>query len=154
MFSSAEIGNDIGIQLKKQIKESIGVANIEEIAKRFGDILGVEAEPENGMVEASKPRDLEVTVQGRPFKSELSMEIHFESLEEDGTALNHAEIVLLPEEVPDFTIALGKNELPISALHNHWLFAEPSIMYLHVQSIEKPEEFAQKLANSFKALKK
>lgn len=130
------------------------MANIDEIAKRFGEILGVEATPSEGMVEAPIPRNLEVTVQGRPFKSELEMEIHFEALEEDGTALNHAEIVLLPEEVPDFTIALGKNELPISALHNHWLYAEPSIMYLHVQSVEKPEDFAQKLANSFKVLKK
>ncbi|RNF40373.1 DUF1259 domain-containing protein [Planococcus salinus] len=130
------------------------MADIEKIAKRFGEILGVEAEPEDGMVEASKPRNLDVKVQGRPFRSETSMEIHFESLEEDGTALNHAEIVLLPEEIPDFTAALGKNNLPISALHNHWLFAEPSIMYLHVQSVEKPEEFAQKLADSFKVLKK
>ncbi|MFC3212641.1 DUF1259 domain-containing protein [Planomicrobium okeanokoites] len=132
------------------------MSKLEETAKRFGDILGVEAEADadKGMVEAPKPRDLEVTVQGRPFKSELSMEIHFEALEDDGTALNHAEIVLLPEEVPDFTRALGKNDLTISALHNHWLYAEPAIMYLHVQSVEKPEDFATKLAASFKALKK
>lgn len=127
--------------------------NIEEIAKRFGEILGAETEASDGIAEASKPRNLEVTVQGRPFRSELSMEIHFESLEDDGTALNHAEIVLLPEEVPDFTRALGKNDLTISALHNHWLFAEPSIKYLHVQSVERPEEFAQKLAESLKVLK-
>ena len=129
------------------------MSNIEEIAKRFGEILGAETEASDGIAEASKPRDLDVTVQGRPFRSELSMEIHFESLEEDGTALNHAEIVLLPEEIPDFTRALGKNDLTISALHNHWLFAEPSIKYLHVQSVEKPEEFARKLAESLKVLK-
>lgn len=130
------------------------MSNIEEIAKRFGDILGAEAEVEEGMAEIEKERDLDVTVQGRPFKSELSMEIHFESLADDGTALNHAEIVVLPEEIPDFTRALGKNDLTITALHNHWLFAEPNIKYLHVQSVEKPEEFAQKLADSIKVLKK
>ncbi|SDZ86555.1 protein of unknown function [Thalassobacillus cyri] len=129
------------------------MANIEEIAKKFGEILDVEVEIEDEMVEAEKERDLDVTVQGRPFKSELSMEIHFESLEDDGTALNHAEIVLLPEEIPEYTKALGKNDLTITALHNHWLFAEPSIKYLHVQSVEKPEEFAQKLANANEVLK-
>ncbi|SDL89673.1 DUF1259 domain-containing protein [Sediminibacillus halophilus] len=127
--------------------------DIQEIAKTFGDILGVEAEVEDGMCEAEKERDLDVTVQGRPFKSELSMEIHFESLEEDGTALNHAEIVVLPEEIPEFTRTLGKNDLTITALHNHWLFAEPNIKYLHVQSVEKPEIFAQKLSNAISVLK-
>ncbi|SFE97601.1 DUF1259 domain-containing protein [Alteribacillus iranensis] len=128
------------------------MADIENIAKRFGEILGAEAEAEDGMGEVEIERDLDVTVQGRPFKSELSMEIHFESLEKDGTALNHAEIVLLPEEIPEYTRALGKNDLTITALHNHWLFAEPNIMYLHVQSVEKPEEFAKKLAAANKTL--
>ncbi|WP_077622827.1 DUF1259 domain-containing protein [Sediminibacillus massiliensis] len=128
--------------------------NINELAKNFGDILNAEPEVENGMCEVEIERDLDVTVQGRPFKSELSMEIHFESLEDDGTALNHAEIVVLPEEIPEFTRTLGKNDLTVTALHNHWLFAEPSIKYLHVQSVEKPEEFAQKLAESIKVLKK
>ncbi|MFC4558168.1 DUF1259 domain-containing protein [Virgibacillus kekensis] len=130
------------------------MADINKIAEKFGEILDVETEVEDGMCEAEKDRDLDVTVQGRPFKSELSMEIHFEALEDDGRALNHAEIVLLPDEVPEYTKALGKNNLTISALHNHWLFAEPSIKYLHVQSVEKPEEFAQKLANANKVLKK
>lgn len=129
------------------------MADLERIAKRFGEILDAEVSTEDGMGAVEKERDLDVTVQGRPFKSELSMEIHFEALEEDGTALNHAEIVLLPEEIPDFTRALGKNDLTITALHNHWLFAEPSIKYLHVQSVEKPEDFAQKLADSIKVLK-
>ncbi|SFK32926.1 protein of unknown function [Halobacillus dabanensis] len=128
------------------------MADLESIAQRFGEILDAEVSTEDGMGAVEKERDLDVTVQGRPFKSELSMEIHFEALEEDGTALNHAEIVLLPEEVPDFTRALGKNDLTITALHNHWLFAEPNIKYLHVQSVEKPEGFAQKLADSIKVL--
>ncbi|MFC3039983.1 DUF1259 domain-containing protein [Virgibacillus xinjiangensis] len=129
------------------------MADVKSIAKKFGEILDAEASVEEGMGAVEKERDLDVTVQGRPFKSELSMEIHFEAVDEEGIALNHAEIVLLPEEIPDFTRALGKNDLTISALHNHWLFAEPSIKYLHVQSVEKPEEFAQKLADSIKVLK-
>lgn len=128
------------------------MAGIEDIAKKFGEILGAEPEVEDGMIEIEKERDLDVKVQGRPFKSELKMEIHSESLEEDGTALNHAEIVVLPEEIPDFTRALGKNDLTITALHNHWLFAEPNIKYLHVQSVEEPEMFAKKLAESIKVL--
>lgn len=131
------------------------MADIKEVAKKFGEILGAEADvDDDGVIEVGIERDLDVKVQGRPFKSELEMEIHAESLEEDGTALAHAEIVLLPEEIPDFTRALSKNDLTITALHNHWLFAEPNIKYLHVQSVEKPEDFAKKLAESIKVLKK
>jgi hypothetical protein len=129
------------------------VKDLKSTAENLKKILGAEGEAEDGMIALEKSRDIDVTVQGRAFKSETDMEIHFESFQEDGTALNHAEIVLLPEEVPDFTIALGKNDIPITALHNHWLFAEPAIKYLHVQTVEDPEAFAKRLSEAFKALK-
>ncbi|WP_421384883.1 DUF1259 domain-containing protein [Bacillus salacetis] len=128
--------------------------DLEAVADKLKELLGAEGKAEEGMISLEKSRDIDVQVQGRPFKSETDMEIHFEAFQEDGTALNHAEIVLLPEEIPDFTIALGKNDIPITALHNHWLFAEPAIKYLHVQTVEKPEAFAKRLAEAFKVLKK
>ncbi|RIW38486.1 DUF1259 domain-containing protein [Bacillus salacetis] len=127
--------------------------DLEVVADKLKELLGAEGEAQEEMVALEIPRDIAVMVQGRPFKSETAMEIHFEGFQEDGTALNHAEIVLLPEEVPDLTIALGKNDIPITALHNHWLFAEPAIKYLHVQTVEKPEAFAKRLAEAFKVLK-
>ncbi|WP_456271351.1 DUF1259 domain-containing protein [Bacillus sp. AK031] len=127
--------------------------DLKDTAEKLKEILGAEGEAEDGMIALEKPCDIDVMVQGRAFNSETDMEIHFESFQEDGTALNHAEIVLLPEEVPDFTIELGKNDIPITALHNHWLFAEPAIKYLHVQTIEKPESFAKRLSKAFEVLK-
>jgi hypothetical protein len=127
--------------------------DLKNIAEKLKELLGAEGEAEDGMIALEKSRDIDVEVQGRSFKSETDMEIHFESFLEDGTALNHAEIVLLPEEVPDFTIELGKNDIPITALHNHWLFADPAIKYLHVQTVEKPEAFAKRLSEAFKVLK-
>jgi hypothetical protein len=128
------------------------VKELRELAEQLKELLKAEGEAKEGMISLEISRDIEVSVQGRPFKSETEMEIHFEAFQEDGTALNHAEIVLLPEEVPDFTIALGKNDIPITALHNHWLFAEPAIKYLHVQTVEKPESFAKRLSEAFKVL--
>jgi hypothetical protein len=129
------------------------VKDLEAVADTLKELLGAEGEAQEGMISLEISRDIDVKVQGRPFKSETDMEIHFEAFQEDGTALNHAEIVLLPEEVPDFTIELGKNDIPITALHNHWLFAEPAIKYLHVQTVEKPESFAKRLSEAFKVLK-
>ena len=37
-------------------------------------------------------------------------------------------------------------------LHNHWLYMNPLIMYIHIQSVEHPLHFARKLANSFLSL--
>ena len=43
--------------------------------------------------------------------------------------------------------------LIVSALHNHWLFTNPVIMYIHIQSIEPPLNFAKKVAHSFSFLR-
>lgn len=41
----------------------------------------------------------------------------------------------------------------ITALHNHWLFDNPRIMYIHFESIEPPLSFAKKVAKAFETLK-
>lgn len=71
-------------------------------------------------------------------------EIMFESLDQNGIALNMAEVAILPEEVPLFTKKLVDQGIIISALHNHWIFTEPNILYIHFQSVEPPLTFAKK----------
>lgn len=94
-----------------------------------------------------------VLVQGRPSRSVVPVGITFESIDQNGLALNMAEITLLQEEVPAFIHSIVKQGLIVSALHNHWIFTEPAILYLHVQSVEPPVDFARKIANSFSVLK-
>ncbi|WP_113930098.1 DUF1259 domain-containing protein [Bacillus sp. P14.5] len=123
---------------------------MKKITVKLKELLGAEGDSNEGMIALKISRNINVTVQGRPFKSESDRELYFEALPEEGTAKNHAEIVLLHKEVPEFTLALGKNDIPISAIPNHWLFAEPAIKYLHVQTFEKPESFAKRLAEAIK----
>ena len=36
----------------------------------------------------------------------------------------------------------------VTALHNHWLFEDPRLMYIHFESIDQPLDFARKVAEA------
>lgn len=78
--------------------------------------------------------------------------VSFESLDQNGRALNLVEIAVLQEEIPAFMQSVTQQGLIVSALHNHWLYTNPLIMYMHIQSVEPPLDFARKLAYSFRYL--
>lgn len=61
-------------------------------------------------------------------------------------------IAYVEDEVPHFLYAVLQQGLMVSALHNHWLYTNPTLMYAHVQSIEPPTAFAQKISNVFVTL--
>lgn len=98
-------------------------------------------------------KNLQVTIQGRLSKSALPAGITFESLDEKGYALNLAEVAVAQEELPSFTAALIQNELTVSAIHNHWIFTEPTLLYVHIQSVEPPLSFAKKFSRAFSVLR-
>ncbi|WP_134703329.1 DUF1259 domain-containing protein [Ammoniphilus sp. YIM 78166] len=123
------------------------------LCEQFGQILNAEPNIEHGVCSVELHRDLKVTIQGRPSRGELHAEVMFESLDSKGNALNMGETVILEEEVPYFVNLLVRNGILISALHNHWLFAKPNILYIHFQSIEPPLSFARKVAEAMKVLK-
>ncbi|WP_163539868.1 DUF1259 domain-containing protein [Gracilibacillus sp. YIM 98692] len=122
------------------------------LCQQFAHILGGEPNLEKGVCAVEKHRDLNVTIQGRPSRGELHAEFMFESLDEEGKALNLGETVILEEEIPLFTQILAKNGIIISALHNHWLYTKPTILYIHFQSVEPPLSFAYKVREALNVL--
>lgn len=129
------------------------MTGFQSLCQNYAHILNGKMRIENGICSVEIKRNLQVSIQGRPSKGELGAELSFESLDHQGNALNLGETVLLEEEIPLFTKILVKNGVIISALHNHWLFAKPHILYIHFQSVEPPLMFAQKAAEAFKAIK-
>lgn len=123
------------------------------LCNQYGQIFNKSAEVNNEACSVSLARNLHVTIQGRPSKGELHAEFSFESLDVNGHALNLGEVVLLEEEVPEFMKQLVNNGIMISALHNHWLFTNPTILYIHFQSVEPPLAFAQKAAAALRVLR-
>ncbi|WP_050614047.1 DUF1259 domain-containing protein [Bacillus testis] len=124
----------------------------QDICKEFGAILNGKSELKNDTCSVHFRRNFKASVQGVPSQSVLPADVLFESLDQQGNALNLVEIALLQEEVPSFLYSVSSQGLIVSALHNHWLYTDPVIMYLHIQSVEPPLQFARKMAQAFRFL--
>jgi hypothetical protein len=129
------------------------VNDLYSIGNQFANILNGQCKINQGVCSVNLHRPFTVLVQGRQSRSVVPVGITFESLDPNGVALNMAEVTLLQEEVPAFVHSVAKQGLIVSALHNHWIFTEPTVLYLHVQSVEPPIDFARKIAYSFSTLK-
>ncbi|MEK5429692.1 DUF1259 domain-containing protein [Lysinibacillus sp. FSL R7-0073] len=127
--------------------------NFQEICTRFAQIAKGKATMKNGICSVELERNINLMIQSRPSRSALPAGITFESLDIHGNALNLGEVVVLQEELQPFVSVLIKNNLIVSAIHNHWIFTDPTILYVHFQSIESPLTFAQKFAQAFSVLK-
>ena len=127
--------------------------NFHTICTQFAQIVNGKPSMKNGSCSVELERKFHLTIQGRPSRSALPAGITFESLDYEGNALNLGEVAVRQEELPTFVRALVKYNLIVSAIHNHWIFTDPIILYVHFQSVESPLTFAQKFAEAFKVLK-
>jgi Domain of Unknown Function (DUF1259) len=127
--------------------------NFDSICEQFATLLKGKSKVNQGSCSVSLRRDFKVLVQGRQSNSVMPVGVLFESLDRNGNTLNLAEVAVLQEEIPSFMYSIVQQGLIVSALHNHWLFTDPVIMYIHIQSIEPPLNFAKKVAHSFSFLR-
>ncbi|MFP3392398.1 DUF1259 domain-containing protein [Brevibacillus sp. SIMBA_040] len=95
-------------------------------------------------------RNLNARILGKKYDTEH--EIVIQSLDSRGNTLNTAEITLLQRDVQKFINAARRQGLRITALHNHWLFDNPRLMYLHIETVEPPIQFAKKLRRALNVL--
>lgn len=87
--------------------------------------------------------DLKPTILGRPTRSPLVLPVFFsvESPDGEGRTLNLGEAVLRQREVNTVMRVLRENGILVTALHNHWLFEEPRLMYMHWEDVSDPRRF-------------
>jgi len=119
--------------------------NLNFLCEQFAKILNGKSNINQGVCSVSLRRNIKVLVQGRPSTSVIPVGISFESLDQNGNALNFGEIAILQEEIPLFMQSIVQQGIIVSALHNHWLYMKPLIMYIHIQSVEPPLSFAKKI---------
>ncbi|MCM3715186.1 DUF1259 domain-containing protein [Halalkalibacter oceani] len=125
----------------------------QNLCQQYAHTVNGKPKMEQGVCSVEIGRHLHVTIQGRISRSAVPAGITFESLDHEGNALNLGEVAVLQEELPLFIHMLVKNNLVVSAIHNHWIFTDPPILYVHFQSVEPPLSFAQKTAEAFTVLK-
>jgi hypothetical protein len=117
--------------------------------QQLADIIG-------GMVITATPvcvvqrlRNINATILGRRTQSPLALPfaLSFEN-NRNGRTLNLGETVILQREINPFLTALRSRGITVTAVHNHWLFENPRLMYMHWENVGDPFEFAR---NSFEA---
>ena len=109
--------------------------------QKLADIIGGEVVQSNPCV-VMRLRDIRATILGRRTLSPLALPFML-SFEKNG--LNLGESVLLEREVNPMLDALRKRGLKVTAIHNHWLFEEPRLMYMHWENVGMdPFEFAKR----------
>lgn len=126
------------------------------LCQQFAQILkGSIMESKKGSCTVLRTRDnLKIRIMGRPSTTGLTLAAMFsyESMDQQGRTLNLGETVILPSEIYNFSAALVSQGITVTALHNHWLFDNPRIMYIHFESVEPPLSFANKVAKAFTTL--
>jgi hypothetical protein len=114
------------------------VKTVGPVCKRFAAILGGTPQIVNGVCTVTRIIPHHVTIEGRRSKSPLTLAalFSFESIDKNGRALNLGETHILQKDVNRFISALRKRNILVTALHNHWLFDKPRMMFIHWQSVE------------------
>ncbi|WP_040214469.1 DUF1259 domain-containing protein [Clostridium polynesiense] len=125
------------------------------LCQRFASILGSEIlQSSENLCVVTRKRRIPAEILERPTSSPLALNalFSFEDIDEFGRALNLGETVILEREINPFISVLREEGIKVTALHNHWLFDRPRLMYIHFLSIDDPISFAKKVARAFKLL--
>jgi len=123
------------------------MAKPDTLCKELASILGGKASSNNGICEVQVQRtDIDVTIMGISSPAVAAHMFIFQRYANNQRALNLGDLVLVQDEVPQVIRELANREITIGAVHNHWIFDEPHLIYVHVQAIMKPRIFAQRIA--------
>src|SRR5213592_1613653 len=101
----------------------------------------------DGVVKVNIPRnDLKMTVQGisTPTPFGFGGWVAFTKTT-DGNEVMIGDLVLTQDEVNPVMSALLDNGIDVTALHNHFLWDEPRMLYMHVHGHGKPADLARKV---------
>lgn len=113
------------------------------LCEKLGQMIGGKGKMEGSVCILSvKRKDIQATIASTPFHS-LEHMFQIEAPNLKGDSLITGEMVLLESEVPAITNYLTNSGIVVSAIHSHWLFDNPKLMYLHLLTISPPEKFVE-----------
>lgn len=112
-------------------------------------ILGVPGQMQEGVMVFSFPRnDLKIKIGGDPVPTALGFG-SWTAWKEMGTeAMVMGDLVLLQKEINPVISALAEANVSVTALHNHFLFETPRIMYMHIYGMGQAAPMAVGIRNA------
>lgn len=113
--------------------------------EKLESMFNTSVETKNGVCKVEIHRQsIKPTNMGKKLSPEMmELAFHFSFEHKDGQTAVIGELALLQEEVNLVLDELRKGELEVTALHNHMMFEEPRIMYVHFQGIGDMEQQAK-----------
>jgi hypothetical protein len=118
--------------------------------KEYGAVLetlGKTGDFQDGVLKVNLPRnDLKVTIRGRSVPTPLGFGGWVAlTRATDGSEVMMGDLVLTEDEVNPVMSALLDQGLDVTALHNHFFWEQPRILYLHVHGTGSAAELVRKL---------
>ena len=139
-FFRGSMRRDRNFEMDDDSPRNVGGVNA-STCQQLADIIGGEVVTATPVCVVMRLRNIRATILRRRTRSPLALPFML-SFENNG--LNLGESVLLQREVNPMLDALRKRGLIVTAFHNHWLFEEPRLMYMHWENVGmSPVEFAR-----------
>ncbi|WCK53811.1 DUF1259 domain-containing protein [Aneurinibacillus sp. Ricciae_BoGa-3] len=125
--------------------------NDQSLCRQFAKIIGGQPGFAGGKCVATITRsEIKETILGKKFI--VTTSFSFESKNKrSGRALCVGRIALLQKEVQPFISAIRDQKIKVSSVHNEWLFENPRLIYVNIESVEKPLTFAIKVKRALRA---
>ncbi|WP_107727668.1 DUF1259 domain-containing protein [Desmospora activa] len=126
--------------------------NNEIICRNFANIIGGQHGFTGGKCVATIPRSqIRATILGVRFS--VTSSFSFESKNNlSGKALCLGRVALLQKEVEPFVAVIRDQGIIVSSIHNEWLFEKPRLIYVNIESVEKPLLFARKVRKALQVI--
>jgi hypothetical protein len=119
-------------------------ATLDFNAKQIEHIIGGSGMISGGVLSVSVERAEKISELGVMLQPAMQIEsmFNFQSIGH-GRVAEAGEFVLLPQEVDAVARSLRASGFPVTAVHNHELFIEPDLYYLHTFKTGNPVELAE-----------
>ncbi|MEV5028808.1 DUF1259 domain-containing protein [Paenibacillus sp. LPE1-1-1.1] len=122
------------------------------LCQQFSRIIGGQPGFAGGKCVSTITRDqLRATILGKRFS--VTSSFSFESLNTStGRALCLGRGAFLQKEVNTFISAIRKQGIKVTSVRNEWLFEQPRLIYINIESVDRPLIFARKIRRALDAI--
>lgn len=124
-------------------------SNDELICQKFARIIGGQEGFAGGKCVATINRnEIKAKILGKRFR--VTSSFSFESRDKTGQALCLGRVALLQSEVENFVALIIKQGIIVSSIHNEWLFDDPNLIYVNIETVDDPLVFAKKVRKALR----
>jgi hypothetical protein len=133
------------ILLSLSTPNSVPASDLAEVAK----ILGFSGQTDEGAFVVRFGRsDIKVSIDGEPVPTALGFGGWIAWKDMGKEAMVMGDLVLLEKEVNPVISALQEANIQVTALHNHFFYEQPRIMFMHIGGMGDPVKMAQGIRNA------